>query len=96
MRRSCEQAAAVVCLLTHQSPSLRVLEIGAGTGGAIMPIPKFLTSPSEFDMRCFVPHIFTDVSPGFFSPFQAKMAKKGCEDLPITFRKLDIETDPVD
>ncbi|KAF7182343.1 hypothetical protein CNMCM7691_001823 [Aspergillus felis] len=96
MRRSCEQAAIVVDLLAHQNPSLRVLEIGAGTGGATMPILEKLAGSSGSDMPRFVSYDFTDVSPGFFGPFQAKMAEKGWEDLPITYRKLDIETDPVD
>ena len=96
MRRSCEQAAVVVDLLAHQNPSFRVLEIGAGTGGATMPILETLAGSSASDMPRFVSYDFTDVSPGFFGPFQTKMAEKGWEDLPITYRKLDIETDPVD
>ncbi|KAL9594080.1 MAG: hypothetical protein Q9219_007228 [cf. Caloplaca sp. 3 TL-2023] len=96
MRRSCEQAAVVVVLLAHQDPSLRVLEIRAGAGGATMRILESLTKFSESGMPSFVSYDFTDVSLGFSGPFQAKIVEEGREDLPIIYRKLDIETDPVD
>ncbi|KAJ5644819.1 polyketide synthase [Penicillium longicatenatum] len=49
--------------LTHTKPNLRVLEIGAGTGGSTAEILKMLTPGNK---TLYSNYTFTDVSPGFF------------------------------
>ncbi|KAF7125782.1 hypothetical protein CNMCM5793_002075 [Aspergillus hiratsukae] len=70
----------------HRHPTMNVLEIGAGTGGATKSILRELDT-------AFASYTYTDISSGFFeqatqefSSFQPKMA----------FRTLDIEKDVVD
>ncbi|KAL8963122.1 MAG: hypothetical protein Q9193_000576 [Seirophora villosa] len=48
--RGYECGASVVSHLAHQNPDMRILEVGAGTGGATMPTLHFTdVSPSFFD-----------------------------------------------
>lgn len=51
--------------LTHTKPNLRVLEIGAGTGGSTAEILKMLT-PTPGKEILYSKYTYTDVSPGFF------------------------------
>ena len=57
--RCYELGAAIVSVLSHQNPGLKILEIGAGTGGALMRILRALSSD-------FATYDFTDVAPNFF------------------------------
>jgi len=85
-----EQAAVFVDLIAHKDPHLRVLEIGAGTGGATLPI---LTALGGMDSRTpprFVSYHVTDITTGFFEKLQQKTAAWG--DL-VSYKKLDIEKD---
>ncbi|KAJ5900212.1 polyketide synthase [Penicillium subrubescens] len=73
--------------LTHSKPNLRVLEIGAGTGGSTAKILKFLT-PS--DKTLYSKYTFTDISSGFFVA-----AKERLSTYPnIEYATLDISKDP--
>ncbi|KAL4762391.1 type I polyketide synthase [Aspergillus foveolatus] len=65
------------------NPKLKVLEIGAGTGSATLPILKALNGCSG---RFIQRYDFTDISPGFFEP-----AKERLGDLAnvVEFRVLD-------
>jgi NADPH:quinone reductase-like Zn-dependent oxidoreductase/malonyl CoA-acyl carrier protein transacylase len=71
--------------LVFKKSSLRILEIGGGTGGATLPFLRAMKAagftPSVYD--------FTDVSTGFFERAAEKLA-----DFPVQYRKLDIEEDP--
>ncbi|KAJ5675621.1 polyketide synthase [Penicillium macrosclerotiorum] len=49
--------------LAHSKPNLRVLEIGAGTGGSTENILKLLTPG---DKALYSKYMFTDISSGFF------------------------------
>ena len=86
-RSECCQAqmAAWARELCLYSPGLRVLEIGAGTGSATVPL-----------LRAIHDHIvrydFTDVSPGFFEGAAERLG--GLGDV-VEFRALDIEKDPL-
>ncbi|KAE8373286.1 putative hybrid NRPS/PKS enzyme [Aspergillus bertholletiae] len=70
----------------HRYPTMNVLEIGAGTGGATKSILKELDT-------AFASYTYTDISSGFFEQaaqeFSAYQPK-------IAFRTLDIEKDVVD
>ena len=76
--------------LTFKYPNLKVLEIGAGTGGGTLPLLRALDHSSESHLKQYD---FTDVSSGFFDNAKAKLAKwKNI----LQFKKLDIARDPSD
>ncbi|KFZ23643.1 hypothetical protein V502_01879 [Pseudogymnoascus sp. VKM F-4520 (FW-2644)] len=68
---------------------LRILEIGAGTGGLTSRVLSSLTSPGGEQM--FASYCYTDISSGFFAP--AKMRFSAYKR--ITFAMLDITKDPM-
>jgi acyl transferase domain-containing protein len=73
--------------LTHSKPNLRVLEIGAGTGGSTSQLLKYLAPVGKV---LFSNYTFTDISSGFFVN-----AKKRFKDFPnMEFATLDISRDP--
>ncbi|KAK8080853.1 hypothetical protein PG997_008671 [Apiospora hydei] len=75
--------------ISHVSPSLRILEIGGGTGGATRIAMKALGGASGY--KRYKDYTFTDVSPGFLSSARDSMG-----DLPdVHFSVLDCEADPM-
>ncbi|KAJ5413478.1 hypothetical protein N7465_005783 [Penicillium sp. CMV-2018d] len=86
-------AASIMESLAHQNPELRILEIGAGTGGATLPILSGLGEPGRSSQPQFATYVFTDISPGFFERSRVKL--RAWQDF-MEFRTLDIETPPVD
>lgn len=86
--RNNEQAALLVNNLAHRNPSLRILEVGAGTGGVTLPILEKLSKSSKPPR--FQEYVFTDISTGFFESAREKL--KAWEKF-VTYRKLDIEDD---
>jgi hypothetical protein len=77
-------------LAAHYKPNLKILEIGAGSGGAtgsILPILK-----SKYGERMYFSYTYTDVSAGFF--VAAKDRFKDFE--AIEYKVLDISKDPLD
>ncbi|KAG7403524.1 Highly reducing polyketide synthase FUM1 [Fusarium oxysporum f. sp. raphani] len=73
----------------HTRPTLRVLEIGAGTGGGAQVILEGLTNGKE---RLYSTYAYTDISAGFFVAARERFkAYKG-----LDFRVLDITKDPVE
>ena len=76
-------------LLGHTQPQMRVLEIGAGTGGLTAKILKQLQS--EFGERLYFQYAFTDVSSGFFVAAQERFKEYDG----IEYKVLDISKDPV-
>ncbi|GFF25207.1 lovastatin nonaketide synthase [Aspergillus udagawae] len=79
---------AFLSLLGHYNPSLRVLEIGGGTGGATRLALNALVSSGKG--RMYTTYTFTDLSPGFVSQAKEKFAEfRGME-----YTTLDISQDP--
>jgi len=77
-------------LIAHKRPNLRVLEIGAGTGGATSTILPNLKS-AKGDMT-YLSYTYTDISAGFFND-----AKERFKDYTgIKFAVLDISKDPLE
>ncbi|KAK4215780.1 putative polyketide synthase [Rhypophila decipiens] len=70
-------------LLTHRSPRLRVLEIGAGTGGTTDSILAGLTSYDSYT--------FSDISAAFFPAARERFKHVKC----VEFKTLDISCDPM-
>ncbi|KAL7755590.1 hypothetical protein ACKLNR_014688 [Fusarium oxysporum f. sp. zingiberi] len=74
--------------LGHASPRLRILEIGAGTGGATRVAMRALSCLNG--IKSYASYTFTDISPGFLTS-----AKSSLEEFPdMEFSILDIEQDP--
>ncbi|RHZ63428.1 uncharacterized protein CDV56_104935 [Aspergillus thermomutatus] len=67
--------------IAHRYPRMRILEIGAGTGGATKGILEQLGD-------AFEQYVFTDISTGFFEKAQEQFARWASR---MTFRPLNIE-----
>ncbi|KAJ0168676.1 Lovastatin diketide synthase LovF [Colletotrichum tanaceti] len=84
-------------LLSHKrGRHLRILEIGAGTGGLTARILKSLTEcfDDDDDGKVLGKYVFTDVSSGFFPAAKARF-----DTIPegfLEYRVLDISHDPAD
>ncbi|KAI9045131.1 type I polyketide synthase [Aspergillus affinis] len=88
MQRCAIQAAEYSRLLALKSPGLRILEIGAGTGGATLPVLEALNRSGQ----ALCSHYrFTDISVGFFGNVEKKLER--WQRL-VQYQKLDIEKDP--
>ena len=75
-------------LLCHSRPMLRVLEVGAGTGGTTEMILRELIRPDE--LPCYSQYTFTDISAGFFP-----QAKERFSYAPnMEYRVFDISQSP--
>ncbi|KAI1297499.1 hypothetical protein F5Y03DRAFT_398536 [Xylaria venustula] len=72
-------------LLSHRSPRLRVLEIGAGTGASTEIVLRGLDA--------FYSYAYTDVSAGFFPAAKERFSHVGPR---MQFRTLDITLDPLE
>ena len=87
------KAANYVDLLAHKNPTLKIIEIGAGTGGATAAILDRLTSNSRGE-ECsprYNQYVYTDISPGFFQAAEARFGKHSNR---VIYKVLDIEKDP--
>lgn len=73
--------------LSHATPNLRILEIGAGTGGSTAKILKHLTPQGR---KLYSTYHFTDISSGFLN--LAKQRFASYQD--IEYFTLDISQDP--
>ncbi len=74
--------------LGHSKPCLRILEVGAGTGGTTSKILQGLIH--ENGHLLYAKYTFTDISAGFFTAAQERL-----KDWPnIEYKALDITRDP--
>ena len=80
--------------LAHKNPGLRILEIGAGTGGTTAPALNALSQQGQTNGRSarYSQYTFTDISSGFFEKAKTRFAEHGER---IDFRTLNIEKDPL-
>ena len=76
--------------LAHQKPGMRILEIGAGTGGATGPILDFLTGAAEYHSPRYAVYDFTDISLSFFEKAKETFSKYR----KMNFSIFDVEKDP--
>ncbi|KAK2800138.1 Type I Iterative PKS [Emmonsiellopsis sp. PD_5] len=83
--------ARLVHHLSNIKPNLSVLEVGAGTASATLPVLEELSSETG-ELPAFLRYTFTDISAGFFENARVKLGKWTQR---ITYRKLDIGQDPV-
>ncbi|OKL62581.1 hypothetical protein UA08_02969 [Talaromyces atroroseus] len=72
--------------LAYRYPRMKVLEVGAGTGGTTRAVFSALGDR-------YASYTYTDVSAGFFEPAKTKFSQHAGQ---MTFKMLNIEKDPVD
>lgn len=89
MDRSYEHMISYIDKLAHKRPNLNILEIGAGTGGASLPVLQVLGGANGKYPR-FAHYDFTDISGGFFEKAQENFKAWGPL---LSFKKLNIEED---
>ncbi|KAK6844177.1 hypothetical protein PG995_014287 [Apiospora arundinis] len=81
-------------LASHETPALRILEVGAGTGSMTGCVLSALESLEQKTGTCrFSEYTYTDISPTFFKAaserFSAHVGR-------MVFRKLDLNCNPSD
>jgi acyl transferase domain-containing protein/SAM-dependent methyltransferase/NAD(P)-dependent dehydrogenase (short-subunit alcohol dehydrogenase family)/aryl carrier-like protein len=82
--------ADFICTLSDTVPNLRILEIGAGTGGTAELILRGMQqSPGQFPR--YSQYTFSDISAGFFPKARERFAGVPNMD----FKVLDISQDPI-
>ncbi|KAF7543126.1 hypothetical protein G7Z17_g10993 [Cylindrodendrum hubeiense] len=84
-------AADFFTVAGHTRPTMRVLEIGAGTGGSTAIILKSLQEHATAE-RLYSKYVYSDISSGFFVAAQERFAAYQ----EIDFRVLDISKDPLE
>ena len=77
-------------LVAHYKPNLKILEIGAGTGGTTSTVLPHLKS--TYGERMYLSYTYTDISSGFF--ISARERFKECP--AIEYSILDISKDPIE
>ncbi|RDA88606.1 hypothetical protein CP532_5867 [Ophiocordyceps camponoti-leonardi (nom. inval.)] len=75
-------------LSSHARPTLKILEIGGGTGSATRVILESLISKTG--NRMYSEYTFTDISSAFFTPAKERFSQY----TGLTFQVLDITKDP--
>lgn len=73
--------------LAFKKPGLNVLEIGAGTGGATLPLLRSLCPGKQSAVSSYY---FTDISSGFFDQAQDLLSEWGSI---LTYKTLDVSKD---
>lgn len=89
-----KKIAAYVDLLAHKNPNLKILEIGAGTGGTTRSILQKLAEHGHNENgvpRCGR-YDYTDISPAFFNNAKKTFSKYADR---MTYQTLNIEQDPI-
>jgi 2-polyprenyl-3-methyl-5-hydroxy-6-metoxy-1,4-benzoquinol methylase len=79
-------------LFAHLKPNLRILEIGAGTGGTTASILETLSDDALEHGRVYLTYTFTDITPAFLN--QAKERFK--DHAAVEYKVLDITEDPAE
>ena len=90
--RCYQHACQYIDLIAHQNPALKVLEIGAGTGGATFPILETLGGRDGKKSR-FLSYDYTDISGGFFDAAKDRFQPWSSF---LRYRILDVEKEPAD
>ncbi|KAI1141492.1 putative polyketide synthase [Hypoxylon sp. FL0543] len=88
VRTAYTQLQRTIDLLAHKNPKMRILEIGAGTGGASTAILDMLASNTTF--KRFQEYIITDRAAWCLADARTKFSDNG-----VSFQMLDIQEDPI-
>lgn len=83
---------AFLDLASHENPGLRIIEVGAGTGGLTTYVLKALQRVErESGSLRFAEYTYPDISPTFFEPVREKWAEVRER---MSFRTFDLERGP--
>ncbi|ESZ93011.1 lovastatin nonaketide synthase [Sclerotinia borealis F-4128] len=82
-------ASQYIDLLSFMNPSMKILEVGAGTGGQTL---RLLDAMSSGGVKKWSTYDYTDISPGFFSQAQLKFFKYADQ---MRFKVCDISKNPM-
>nr|ALQ32854.1 putative polyketide synthase [Fusarium foetens] len=82
-----QKLLSVAELLAHKNPNMKILEIGAGTGGATTELLRGFSKAGG--KNAYQSFTFTDISAGFFDKAKKKFAQWDR----IEFKTLDVEKD---
>lgn len=91
--RGFAQLCSYMKLLAHKKPTMKILEIGGGTGGVSLPILEALSGGCDGSAPRLENYTFTDISSGYFEKAAAKLAPWAPF---MEFQRLNIEEDPAD
>ena len=90
-----QRLGTYLALLSHESPGLKVLEVGAGVGSATIGMLEALTYRSGSnadDVKRYKEYMYTDISPAFFEKAKTRFEEHASR---MSFQKLDIGNDPL-
>lgn len=77
-------------LLCHETPAMRIIEVGAGTGGLTRHVLSCLDAIERTrGTTAYSGYDYTDISPSFFENARAEFAGPR-----MSFRAFDVEADP--
>ncbi|KAI5864836.1 hypothetical protein GGS23DRAFT_465969 [Durotheca rogersii] len=93
MLRCYELLKTYVSSLSFKNPNLKILEIGAGTGGATEPFLQALGGGDTGVYPRFSKYTYTDISSAFFEKARARFS---AWDGMLEYRTLDVERPPAD
>ncbi|KAL9076681.1 MAG: hypothetical protein Q9157_003571 [Trypethelium eluteriae] len=79
-------------LLAHDKPNLKILEVGAGTGGLTSTLLPHLKSGHPESPRNYFSYVYSDVSAGFFASAKDRFKDYDA----IEYKLLDISKDPME
>ncbi|KAI6778618.1 Lovastatin nonaketide synthase-like protein [Emericellopsis cladophorae] len=83
--RTIAQIAAYMGELGRMDPNMKIIEVGAGTGSATLPILQALQAPNRVLASSYD---FTDISPGFFPSARELLSEfEGI----VQYKTLDVE-----
>ncbi|EXL71154.1 hypothetical protein FOPG_13052 [Fusarium oxysporum f. sp. conglutinans race 2 54008] len=82
-----QKLLSIAELLAHKNPNMKILEIGAGTGGATTELLRGFSKAGG--KNAYQSFTFTDISAGFFDKAKKKFAQWDR----IEFKTLDVEKD---
>lgn len=92
-RQSYRNAVLCVEKMAHQNPHMDILEIGAGTGSATLPILESFGGKDGKSIPRFHHFKYTDISTGFFEKAREKFHDW---DSLMSYQSLDVTKDPID
>ncbi|ROW09729.1 hypothetical protein VMCG_02438 [Cytospora schulzeri] len=84
------QVAEYMKAVVHKNPNMKILEIGAGTGSASMPLMESIDRSGRLLLEEYT---YTDISSGFFERARSKFSQWSDQ---IDFKTLDISRDPLE
>lgn len=89
--------ASVIDIMAHKNPTMRVLEVGAGTGSctsvaldALNAYDRDIAGPHHHHAKRYRDYTFTDISPAFFEKAEELFSAYP----PMVYQTFDVSADP--